>query len=73
MLARFATRLLPALLLLAVVESTPANAAVLIHLTFEEMTDQSSAILLGRCIEVRSAWNATHTDIVTHKDRKSVV
>lgn len=43
-----------------------AGAAVLIHLTFEEMTEQSSAILLGRCVEVRSAWSADHAEIVTH-------
>lgn len=42
------------------------SAAVLIHLTVEEMTGQSSAILLGRCVEVRSVWNADHSDIVTH-------
>jgi len=42
------------------------DAAVLIHLTFEEMTEQSSAIVLGRCVAVRSEWNADHTKIVTH-------
>lgn len=42
------------------------RGAVLIHLTFDEMTEQSSAIVLGRCIAVQSAWNAGHSDIVTH-------
>ncbi|MGH9785363.1 MAG: hypothetical protein ACRD88_14385 [Terriglobia bacterium] len=43
-----------------------AEAAVLIHLSLEEMTQQSSAIVLGRCVEVRSAWNADRSNIVTH-------
>jgi len=42
------------------------EAAVLIHLTFEEMTEQSSAVVLGRCVEVRSEWTADRSDIVTH-------
>ena len=42
------------------------DAAVLIHLTFEEMTEQSSAIVLGRCVAVRSEWNADRSNIVTH-------
>jgi hypothetical protein len=42
------------------------DAAVLIHLTFEEMTEQSSAIVLGRCVEVRSEWNADRSNIITH-------
>ncbi len=51
--------------LLAVLSlALPMQAAVLIHLTFDEMTDQSSAIFLGRCVDVRSAWS--NGDIVTH-------
>ena len=42
------------------------RAAVLIHLTFKEMAEQSSAIVLGRCVAVRSEWNADHSNIVTH-------
>jgi hypothetical protein len=41
------------------------SASVLIHLTFDEMTQQSSAILLGRCVEVRSVWSADRRQIYT--------
>ena len=43
-----------------------AHAAVLSHLSFEEMAELSSAVLMGRCVEVRSAWSAEAADIVTH-------
>lgn len=55
-----------AILFLISARFVPANAAVMIHLTFEEMTSKSSAILMGRCVDVRSEWNAEHTAIVTH-------
>jgi len=42
------------------------SAAYLIHLTLEEMTAQSQTILMGRCVQVSSAWNADHSDIVTN-------
>src|SRR5450759_5881286 len=64
-----APRKLPAVVILAlIILFAPAkgSAAYLIHLTLEEMTAQSQAILLGRCVEVSSAWNATHSDIVTN-------
>lgn len=41
-----------------------AQASVLLHLSMAEMTEQSSAILLGRCVEVKSAWD--EGSIVTH-------
>ena len=49
----------------AILGCLPAGAAVLLHLSFDEMAAQSSAILLGRCVEVRSAWSAD-AGIVTH-------
>ena len=61
-----ALRLLTLGLLFALVQCLSGNAAVLVHLTLDEMTDQSSAILLGRCVQVESTWNAAHTDIVTN-------
>lgn len=64
-----ASRKLPLVAILAlIILFAPAkgSAAFLIHLTLEEMTAQSQAILLGRCVEVSSAWNATHSDIVTN-------
>ncbi len=51
---------------LAAAVPRPARAAVLLHLSFEEMTEQSSAVFLGRCVEVRSAWSAEASTIVTH-------
>ncbi len=39
------------------VASAPAGASVLIHLDLEEMTTLSSAILLGRCVEIKGGWN----------------
>lgn len=53
------------LVVLAIGQGT-AGASVLIHLSFDEMAEKSSAVLLGRCVEVRSAWNADRSDIVTH-------
>lgn len=61
-------RKVPAMVMLALIAlfaPMKGSAATLIHLTLDEMTAQSQAILLGRCVEVSSAWNATHTDIVT--------
>jgi hypothetical protein len=49
---------------LAALTAVPMHAAVLVHLSFDEMAEKSSAIFLGRCIEVRSAWAGA--DIVTH-------
>ena len=45
--------------------AVPARAAVLVHLNFEEMAEKSSAILVGRCVEVRSEPDAEFR-IVTH-------
>ena len=62
-------RKFPAIVILAlIVLFAPAkgSAAYLIHLTLEEMTAQSQAVLLGRCVAVSSAWNADHSDIVTN-------
>jgi hypothetical protein len=59
-----ASVLLLLLLLAAGAASPPASASVLIHLTFAEMTEQSSAILLGRCMEVKSVRTA-EGEIVT--------
>lgn len=64
-----ASRKFPAVVILAlIILFAPAtgSAAYLIHLTLEEMTAQSQAILLGRCVQVTSAWNAAHSDIVTN-------
>ena len=63
---RRAFRILLAVIFVSGLGCLSGNAAVLIHLTFEEMTEQSSAIVLGRCVAVRSEWNADHSDIVTH-------
>lgn len=46
------------LLLAAGAAVRPASASVLIHLTFSEMTEQSSAIVFGRCIEVKAVRTA---------------
>ena len=63
---RRAFRMLLAVIFVSGLGCLSADAAVLIHLTFEEMTEQSSAIVLGRCVAVRSEWNADHSNIVTH-------
>jgi hypothetical protein len=41
-----------------------ARAGVLLHLSMDEMTEQSSAILYGRCVEVKAVWTAA-SPIVT--------
>ena len=63
---RFLSRLLSLWVACAVLGCLPACAAVLLHLSLEEMAEESSAILLGRCVEVRSAWSAEGAGIVTH-------
>ena len=62
---RRAARFMLAYAFIIAMGSASASAATLIHLTFDEMTAQSSAILLGHCVSVSSAWNAAHSDIVT--------
>ena len=41
-------------------------AAVLIHLTVEEMAEKSSAVFLGRCVAVKSALDPDEFGMVTH-------
>lgn len=53
-----------AIVMLLLLWAAPAAASVLIHLSMAEMTEQSSAILYGRCVEVKAA-RTTGGDIVT--------
>jgi len=47
------------------VVAIPAMATTILHRTVPELGKQSSHVVLGQVVEVRSFWNDTHTKVFT--------
>src|SRR5688572_21496650 len=45
--------------------STPLQATVMVPMTIEDMAVQSAAVVRGRVLESRSAWDESHQRIYT--------